>query len=277
MKHIEVFNQYYHLQGFTTDGEFMYWSFTDVLVKTTMQGIMKIQVPVATRWEHLGGIDYHNGRIYCACMSRNPAGSSVHIYDADTLALVDTILLKNVINDMNRGIDDNNGAGCITIGIDPETSEEVILVGCATKPSSHFDGQIVMQYDMKGNFQKKHIVPTGCTDLGIQNIDRDPETGCYWMTSYGKREEHHIKETLFCISPDLKTVQSSYVFFSAVGLHCLGNDRFYFSCARGTKGRNEGYAYEADLDFVRKTDEHSDGYGSWMDYLKSQFDSEMGL
>ena len=28
MKYLEVVNQNYHLQGFTTDGEHMYWSFT---------------------------------------------------------------------------------------------------------------------------------------------------------------------------------------------------------------------------------------------------------
>jgi len=179
MKHVEVVNQNYHVQGFTTDGKYMYWSFTDSLVKTTMTGTVLIQVPTATRWEHLGGIDYHNGRIYGACMSRKPNGSSLHIYDAGSLAVVDMIQLKNIISDMDSETDDNTGAGCVTVGIDPETKEEVLLIGCGTKAKSSFPGQIIMQYNFDGHYQKKYIVPTGCTNLGIQNIDRDPDTGFY--------------------------------------------------------------------------------------------------
>ena len=277
MKYLEVVNQNYHLQGFTTDGVHMYWSFTDTLVKTTMEGTVRVQVPVATRWEHLGGIDYHNGRIYAAGMARNPAWSSIHIYDAATLAVVDIIPLRNIVNDMNRGVDDNNGAGCITVGKDPATGEDILLVGCATKPKSTFEGQIVMQYDLKGNLQRKHIVPTGCTNLGIQNIDRDPDTGYYWMTAYGKGDEQHARETLYCVSQDLTTVLASYILPSSYGLHCCGGDRFYLSAQYGRHPRCCGCAYEVDMDYIRETAALEMEEGKILSFIRPLFDSEMGL
>lgn len=277
MKHIEVVNQNCHVQGFTTDGKYMYWSFTDSLVKTTMSGTVLIQVPTAARWEHLGGIDYHNGRIYGACMNRRPSGSSLHVYDAGSLAVVDMILLKNIMSDMDNNVDDNNGAGCITVGVDPDTGEEVLLIGCCIKPKSKFPGQIIMQYDFEGNYQKKYFVPTGCTNLGIQNIDRDPQTGCYWMTGYGRELDYHIRETLFCVSPDLKTVLSSYIVSSPYGIHCCGNGKFYLSAQSGVQGRRSGYAYEADIEYILEAAKLEYDEEDTLALVKSRFDVEMGL
>jgi len=277
MKHVEVVNQNLHVQGFTTDGKYMYWSFTDSLVKTTMSGTVLIQVPTATRWEHLGGLDYHNGRIYAACMSRNPNNSSIHVYDAGSLAVVNIFQLKNMISDMDNQVDNNNGAGCITVGIDPETNEEVLMVGCGIRNGSKFPGQIIMQYDFEGNYQKKYIVPTGCTCLGIQNIDRDPDTGCYWMTGYGRNMEHHIRETLFCVSPDLKTVLSSYIVSSPYGIHCCGGGKFYLSVQSGVNGHRVGYAYEADMAFIEETAKLEYDEEDTLALVTARFDAEMGL
>ena len=62
MKHTEVLHQNLHMQGFSTDGENMYWSFTDSLVKTKKSGLMLRQVPIPAG--HLGDIVYYNGKIY---------------------------------------------------------------------------------------------------------------------------------------------------------------------------------------------------------------------
>ena len=58
MKYCEVLHQNLHMQGFTTDGEHMYWSFTDSLVKTTKNGTVLVQVRIPAG--HLGDIDYYN-------------------------------------------------------------------------------------------------------------------------------------------------------------------------------------------------------------------------
>ena len=64
MKYTEVLHQNLQMQGFTTDGENMYWSFTDSLVKTKKSGLMLRQVPIPLG--HLGDIVYYNGKIYDA-------------------------------------------------------------------------------------------------------------------------------------------------------------------------------------------------------------------
>ncbi len=46
MKYIEILHHNFHLQGFTTDGTYMYWSSTDCIVKTTLGGTMIAQIHV---------------------------------------------------------------------------------------------------------------------------------------------------------------------------------------------------------------------------------------
>lgn len=72
MKYCEVLHQNLHLQGFTFDGDNMYWSFTDSLVKTTRNGTVKCQVPVLAG--HLGDIDYCDGKIYGSVMGNSLKG-----------------------------------------------------------------------------------------------------------------------------------------------------------------------------------------------------------
>ena len=55
LEHIKVVNQNYHMQGFTSGGGFVYFSFTDSLVKTTPAGTVKCQAEVFGG--HLGDID----------------------------------------------------------------------------------------------------------------------------------------------------------------------------------------------------------------------------
>ena len=46
MQFVEVVNQNQHLQGFSNGNGFMYWSFTDSLVKTTLSGTVNCQVEI---------------------------------------------------------------------------------------------------------------------------------------------------------------------------------------------------------------------------------------
>ncbi|MEG0693316.1 MAG: hypothetical protein RR444_09590 [Oscillospiraceae bacterium] len=63
---ITVSGQNGHLQGFEPDdkNEFLYWSFTDKLVKTDMRGnIVKEQ---AVTGGHFGDLAYYDGKIYAS-------------------------------------------------------------------------------------------------------------------------------------------------------------------------------------------------------------------
>ena len=79
-----------HVQGICTDGkDALYWSWTDVLVKTDADGRLLKQVPVA---DHHGDLCYHAGRVYVAVnlgKFNRPAGEAdswVYVYDGNTLA-----------------------------------------------------------------------------------------------------------------------------------------------------------------------------------------------
>ena len=98
MKYIEILHQRFHLQGFTTDGEYMYWSSTDCIVKTTMGGTMVAQIHVDVG--HTGDIDYYDGKLYVTVLGKSPvkekewSSFSVHVYDTKDLALIKIITLE---------------------------------------------------------------------------------------------------------------------------------------------------------------------------------------
>jgi hypothetical protein len=56
------------MQGFTSDDkrEYLFWSFTDSLVKTNANGTMICQIHVGGG--HFGGLDWHDGKIYVSYM-----------------------------------------------------------------------------------------------------------------------------------------------------------------------------------------------------------------
>ncbi len=277
MKYLESVNQNFHLQGFTTDNKHMYWSFTDSLVMTTMSGTVIRQVPVATYWEHLGGIDYIDGKIYGAAMSRNPNNSSIHIYDAETLATINIIQLKDCIREADTAEDGFNGIGCISEGYDPADGEKSLFIGAAFSSNSHLPGQYIFSYTFEGKRKNRYFIPTGPTLLGMQNIDRDPTSGCYYITTYGAHTAEQNPNMLYKISPDLKTVLEEYTYTSAYGIHCLGNDMFYLSLQSGTNGHRNGYAYEVSIDFIKKVAPKNFSEDGMNEYIMPLFDESMGL
>ena len=115
---------------------------------------------------------------------------------------------------------------------------------------------------------------TGNTVFGIQNLTRDPETGNYWFSTYGGRYEYQNKNFLFCASPDFKLLEQ-YVLCTPVGLEALGGGKFYLSISDGENGNRQGYAYEADLDFIRSTT--IDGENCRKRHLEKRWDEKIGL
>ena len=134
MKYIEILHQTFHLQGFTTDGEYMYWSSTDSIVKTTLGGTMMAQIHVDVG--HTGDIDYYDGKLYVTVLGKaiskekEWSSFSVHVYDARDLSLIDILTLENCHEMYDKKENGFRGVDGITVGKDPETGEYALMVAC---------------------------------------------------------------------------------------------------------------------------------------------------
>lgn len=251
---IEVVHQNLHLQGFAKGGNFMYWSFTDTLVKTTLAGTVKCQVEM--RDGHLGDCDYYDGKIY-ASMLGHPAGGRpwndwssfyVYVFAADDLRLLNKIRLEICEQYWaQRGTESDtrgfSGVDGVTVAPDPETGEPKLFVACALDTDERFTEQIILRFTLGGEYETEYRIPTGNTVFGIQNLDYDRENGEFWFSTYGPERDFQPEETLYCVSGDLKKVLRKYAYSSPYGIECLGKEGFLASVQYGVNGNRAGVAY----------------------------------
>lgn len=283
MKYTEVLHQNLHMQGFTTDGENMYWSFTDSLVKTKKSGLMLRQVPIPAG--HLGDIVYYDGKIYGTVLGNSLKGLpfghwtsfEIHVFDAATLAL-DRIMRLDDCYEMYKNKEHGfNGVDGITYIPPSDGKSARLMVAAALFTGEEYDSQLLLEYSLSGELLEKHLVKTGNTVFGIQNLARDHETGNYWFSTYGggyPEAPYKSKNFLFCVSPDFEVIES-FNLCTPYGFEPIGNGKFYLSVLGGKNGCQEGYAYEADLDFIRSTTISADNHRKW--YVEKWFDKEIGL
>ncbi len=158
-----------HLQGVcTNEKDAIYWSFTTVLVKTDLDGRMLKQVPVVS---HHGDLCFHEGAIYVAVNlgkfndPQGQADSWVYVYDPDTLELTSKHETQEV----------SHGAGGIGV-----MKDRFYVVGGLPKG---VEENYVYQYDSQFRFQKKHIIRSGWTNVGIQTAAF--HDGAWWFGCYG--------------------------------------------------------------------------------------------
>lgn len=259
MKFISVLNQNYHLQGFSCDDEkrYMYWSFTDSLVKTNIEGTMISQVHINNG--HLGDVDYYDGKIYASYLGNALPGKAwddwssfyLYVFDASDLRLIDKIRLvecekyKEIAGQENdkRGFCAVDG---VAIGRDLESGERKIYVACALVTDERYSNQIILQLNLDGNYEKEFYINTGNTVYGIQNLDFDEETCHFWFTTYGSEKPFQSKNTLFKIDRDLKTILAQYPYSTPYGFACLGEGKYFASAQSGVNGRRSGTAYLCD-------------------------------
>jgi len=154
-----------HLQGIATDGaDAVYWTFTMVLVKTDLTGKVLAKAKASG---HLGGLTYHDGRVYVAfCVAWDHANdrSKVFVYDAEDLSLLDVKSVPEVEYGAG-GIEFHKGRFYIVGGEDPKR-----------------DGNRIYEYDGDFRHIASHAVPSGPTELGVQTIgyfDHHFWLGCY--------------------------------------------------------------------------------------------------
>lgn len=158
-----------HLQGICTDNaEFIFWSFTDVLVKTDRDGKVVAKAPVAN---HHGDLCYRDGNIYVAVNlgsfndPRGLADSWVYVYRAADLSETARHKVPEAVY----------GAGGIAYG------DGCFLVVGGLPPNATVN--YAYQYDDAFRFVKRHAIASGYTRKGIQTAAHSK--GFWWFGCYG--------------------------------------------------------------------------------------------
>lgn len=159
-----------HLQGFcTNDRDAIFWCFTTTLVKTDTEGRVLKQVPVAS---HHGDLCLKDGRVYVAVnlgKFNEPAGkedSWVYVYDAESLAEVARHPVPELVHGAG-GMAYHDGKFIIIGGLPPCVNENYVY-----------------EYDETFRFQKRHVLASGYTLMGIQTVTH--ADGAWWFGCYGK-------------------------------------------------------------------------------------------
>lgn len=158
-----------HLQGIcTNERDSIYWSFTEVLVKTDAKGKVLREMPGPS---HLGDLCYSDGKLYVAVNlglfndAEKRADSWVYVYNADDLALLARHKTPEAVY----------GAGGIALQRD-----RFIIVGGLPKG---FEENYVFEYDREFRFVRRHALRGGYTQLGIQTAAFSD--GFWWFGFYG--------------------------------------------------------------------------------------------
>jgi len=140
-----------HLQGVCTDETSIFWSFTDVLIKTDRKGQILRKVTVAN---HHGDLCYRDGRVYVAVnlgKFNDPQGNAdswVYVYDAESLSEVARHKVAEVVYGAG-GIECHAGRFIVVGGLPPGIEE------------NH-----AYEYDTDFKFVRKHTIQSGYTLMG---------------------------------------------------------------------------------------------------------------
>ena len=129
-----------HLQGFDCDANFIYWSFSDMLVKTDWQGkeLKAVKVPY-----HHGDMCLKDNRIYVAVnfgRFNDPAGNAknfIYVYDANDLKKVAEYKVDEV----------KYGAGAIT-----PTENGFMVAGGLPPDPANYPANLLYEYDKDFKF-----------------------------------------------------------------------------------------------------------------------------
>jgi hypothetical protein len=204
-----------HLQGVDWDRRnYIYWSFTTVLVKTDLAGtvVQKIDVP-----NHHGDLCYRRGRIYVAVnfgSFNDPQGNAdndVLVYDARNLEL----LSKHDIPEVKHG------AG----GMTWQKGRFIVIGGLPDGVEENY----FYEYDSDFRYLGRRVTQTGHTRLGIQAITSSGTD--LWCGCYGSALLH--------VTDDF-TMAGRWEFDCGYGLIHIRGDRFMVT--RGLQDDQKGRA-----------------------------------
>ncbi len=203
-----------HLQGICTDDQdAIYWSWTEFLVKTDTDGRILKQVPAA---DHHGDLCFHAGCVYVATnlgKFNQPAGQAdswVYVYDGDTLAELAKHRVPEVVHGAG-GIAWHDGRFIIVGGLPPGVNENYLY-----------------EYDESFRFQKRHVLGSGYTLMGIQSSAH--ADGVWWFGCYGK-------PAVLLRADEQFQLTGKWEFNASVGIAPIGGGRFLI--AQNTALKND--------------------------------------
>lgn len=202
-----------HLQGIcTNEKDAIYWSWTDAMVKTDLDGRVQKRVPAAN---HHGDVCFADGKVYCAVnlgKFNRPAGeedSWVYVYDGETLAELARHPVKELVHGAG-GIATHEGRFIVVGGLPPEAQENYLY-----------------EYDAEFKFQKRHVLASGYTLMGIQTAAF--AGGSWWFGCYGK-------PTMLLRADDQFRLTGKWEFNASVGITGLPDGRFLIATNQKVKG-----------------------------------------
>jgi hypothetical protein len=180
-------------------------------VKTDVDGRVLKQVPVAS---HHGDLCYHDGRVYVATnlgKFNQPAGQAdswVYVYDGDTLAELAKHQVPELVHGAG-GMAFHGGKFIIVGGLPPGVNENYAY-----------------EYDENFRFQKRHVLASGYTLMGIQTVTH--AYGAWWFGCYGK-------PAVLLRSDENFTLTGRWEFNASVGIAPIGGGRFFIAQNTGLK------------------------------------------
>jgi hypothetical protein len=218
-----------HVQGIcTNERDAIYWSWTDVLVKTDADGHVLKQVQVAS---HHGDLCYHDGRVYVAVnlgKFNEPAGKAdswVYVYDGDTLAELARHPVPEVVHGAG-GMAFHDGKFIVIGGLPPDVNENYLY-----------------EYDLDFKFQQRRVLASGYTLMGIQTVAVAGDT--WWFGCYGKPKMLLRADASFKFT-------GKWEFDGSYGIVPLADGRFLVGQNTGVKGKgNQGKLVAAHSDSTK--------------------------
>jgi hypothetical protein len=218
-----------HVQGVcTNERDAIYWSWTDVLVKTDADGHVLKQVKVAS---HHGDLCFHDGRVYVAVnlgKFNEPAGKAdswVYVYDGDTLAELARHPVPEVVHGAG-GMAFHDGKFIVIGGLPPDVDENYLY-----------------EYDLDFKFQRRHVLASGHTLMGIQTVAVSGDS--WWFGCYGKPKVLLRADAAFKFT-------GKWEFDGSYGIVPLGDGKFLVGQNTVVKGKgNQGKLVAAHADATK--------------------------
>lgn len=203
-----------HVQGICTNGkDAIYWCWTDVLVKTDAEGHILRKVTVA---DHHGDLCFHQGRVYVATnlgkfnLPAGEADSWVYVYDGETLGELARHPVPELVHGAG-GMAYQDGKFILVGGLPPGVKENYLY-----------------EYDENFKFQKRHVLASGYTLMGIQTAAY--ADGAWWFGCYGKPQ-------VLLRADDRFQFTGKWKFNASVGIVPIGGGQFLIAQNQVVKGQ----------------------------------------
>ncbi len=233
-----------HMQGFAVnfDGGEMYFSCTDWLIKTDLEGNELKRERVYGG--HLGDICYYDGKIYGSLLGQPLPGhqwndwTSFKIYIFNTeLELLDTknidYMDKTTVGDNPCGLDGIDGVAI---------ADGHIFIACSIKTGEEYVNQCVLEHTLDFEFVRLCKFEAANTPFGIQNFSYDKELDCFWATTYNPDQPYQTKYTLYRVNKEFGKYAERFAISTPYGFEPLGDGLYYLSEHQGKYPHCDGYA-----------------------------------